>query len=151
MLYNCKVINCLNISKTITLHKICVYNKVIDIMQPLYLHKKITVSSNIHNINIRKKTLIYQCILTLIPTCNKQRDDEQRFVTCDLLLQRQKRKGFLHRVVNGDENWIHYYNPERKKSWGKPVRPYINIVSSSAKPNIHRSKLLLCIWCDQLR
>ncbi|KAG5307775.1 MOS1T transposase, partial [Pseudoatta argentina] len=26
----------------------------------------------------------------------------------ELLLQRQKRKGFLHRIVTGDEKWIHY-------------------------------------------
>ncbi|KAG5318734.1 MOS1T transposase, partial [Pseudoatta argentina] len=36
------------------------------------------------------------------------------------LLQRQKRKGFLHRIVTGDEKWIHYDNPKRRKSWGKP-------------------------------
>ncbi|KAG5318735.1 MOS1T transposase, partial [Pseudoatta argentina] len=38
----------------------------------------------------------------------------------ELLLQRQKRKGFLHRIVTGDEKWIHYDNPKRRKSWGKP-------------------------------
>ncbi|KAG5322818.1 MOS1T transposase, partial [Pseudoatta argentina] len=42
--------------------------------------------------------------------------DESR----ELLLQRQKRKGFLHRIVTGDEKWIHYDNPKRRKSWGKP-------------------------------
>ncbi|KAG5315673.1 MOS1T transposase, partial [Pseudoatta argentina] len=38
----------------------------------------------------------------------------------ELLLQRQKRKDFLHRIVTGDEKWIHYDNPKRRKSWGKP-------------------------------
>ncbi|KAG5315238.1 MOS1T transposase, partial [Pseudoatta argentina] len=40
----------------------------------------------------------------------------------ELLLQRQKRKGFFasHRIVTGDEKWIHYDNPKRRKSWGKP-------------------------------
>jgi len=33
----------------------------------------------------------------------KPRDLEKRFFTCEQLLQRQKRKGFLHRVVTGDE------------------------------------------------
>ncbi|KAG5320002.1 MOS1T transposase, partial [Pseudoatta argentina] len=36
-------------------------------------------------------------------------------VTCELLLQRQKRKGFLHRIITGDEKWIYYSNPMRKK------------------------------------
>ncbi|KAG5310818.1 MOS1T transposase, partial [Pseudoatta argentina] len=25
-----------------------------------------------------------------------------------------------HRIVTGDEKWIHYDNPKRRKSWGKP-------------------------------
>ncbi|KAG5322977.1 MOS1T transposase, partial [Pseudoatta argentina] len=29
-------------------------------------------------------------------------------------------KVFLHRIVTGDEKWIHYDNPKRRKSWGKP-------------------------------
>ena len=39
---------------------------------------------------------------------------------CAQLLERQRRKGFLHRIVNGDEKWIHYDNPKRRKSWGVP-------------------------------
>ncbi|KAG5307607.1 MOS1T transposase, partial [Pseudoatta argentina] len=42
------------------------------------------------------------------------------WVPYELLLQRQKRKGFLHRIVTADEKWIHYDNPKRRKSWGKP-------------------------------
>ena len=61
----------------------------------------------------------------------KLRDVERRFVTCELLLQRQKRKGFLHRIVPGDEKWIRYNIPKRRKLWGKPGRAS----TSSAKPN----------------
>ena len=74
----------------------------------------------------------------------KPRDVERLFVTCELLLQRQKMKGFLHRIVTGDEKWIHYDNRKRRKSWGKSGLAS----TSSAKPNIHGSKLL-CIWGDQ--
>jgi len=32
----------------------------------------------------------------------KPRDVERRFFTCEQLIQRQQRKGFLHRIVTGE-------------------------------------------------
>ncbi|CAK9812396.1 Mariner Mos1 transposase [Anthophora quadrimaculata] len=81
-----------------------------------------------------------------VPYDLKPRDVERRLFACEQLLQRQKRKGFLHRIVTGDEKWIYYDNPKRKKSWVKPGQA----VASTPKRNIHGSKLLLCIWWDQL-
>lgn len=46
-----------------------------------------------------------------VPHVLKDRDVERRLTMCELLLQRQNRKPFLHRIVTGDEKWIHYDNP----------------------------------------
>jgi len=76
-----------------------------------------------------------------VPYELKPRNVERRFFTCEMLLARHKRKGFLHRIVTGDEKWIHYDNPKKRKSWGPPG----HASTSTAKPNIHGKKLMLYI------
>lgn len=81
-----------------------------------------------------------------VPYELKPRDVERRFFTCEQLLQRHKRKSFLHRIVSGDEKWVHYDNPKRRATYGYPG----HASSSTAVQNIHGLKLMLCIWWDQL-
>ena len=50
-----------------------------------------------------------------VPYDLKPRNVERRLFACEQLLERQRRKGFLHRIVTGDENWFHYVNPKRRK------------------------------------
>jgi len=50
-----------------------------------------------------------------VPYKLKLRDVERRFFTCEQLIQRQQRKGFLHRIITGDEKWVFYDNPKKKK------------------------------------
>jgi len=70
---------------------------------------------------------------------------ERRQNTCQILFAKQKRKSFLHRIVTGDEKWIYFQNPKRKKFWVDPAQPSI----SSSRSNRFGRKTMLCVWWDQ--
>ena len=72
----------------------------------------------------------------------KPRDVKRRSFTCEQLLQRQIRKRFLYRIVIGDEKWIHYDNPKRRKSWGMSG----HASTSTTRPNIYGAKLVFYNW-----
>lgn len=80
-----------------------------------------------------------------VPHKLEPRQVERRFCTCEMLLERHKRKRFLHRIVTGDEKWIYYDNPKRKASYVKPGEAG----PSTPKREIHADKVMLCIWWDQ--
>ena len=69
---------------------------------------------------------------------------ERRQNTCQILLARQKRKSFLHRIVTGDAKWIYFQNPKRKKSWVDPAQPS----TFPSTPNRER-KTMLCVWWEE--
>lgn len=68
-----------------------------------------------------------------VPYKLKPSDIERCLLTCEHLLQRAKRKGFLHRIVTSNEKWIHYDNLKRRESGVKPGQPSTSVT----KPNIH--------------
>lgn len=80
-----------------------------------------------------------------LPYQLKERDIERRLVTCEMLLARQRSKSFLHRIITGDEKWVYYDNPKRRKSWVSRGEASTSV----PKRNIHGSKIMLCIWWDQ--
>jgi len=80
-----------------------------------------------------------------VPHELNDRQIERRQNTCQILLARQKRKSFLHRIVTDDEKWIYFQNPKRKKSWIDPAQSSI----SSSRPNRFGRKPMLCVWWDQ--
>jgi len=74
-----------------------------------------------------------------------ERQQENRKTICEMLLARYKRKSFLHRIVTGDEKWIYFENPKRKRSWVTPDESS----TSTARPNRYGRKTMLCVWWDQ--
>ncbi|GFX70390.1 mariner Mos1 transposase [Trichonephila clavipes] len=45
------------------------------------------------------------------------RQQENRKIACEMLLARYKCKSYLHRIVTGDEKWIHFENSKRNRSY----------------------------------
>jgi len=46
------------------------------------------------------------------------RDVEQHLFACEQLLEKQRRKGFLHRIVTEDEKWTYYDKSQAQQIMG---------------------------------
>jgi len=55
-------------------------------------------------------------IQKMVPHELNEKQQENRKITCEMLLTRYKRKSFLHRIVTGDEKWIYFENSKHKRS-----------------------------------
>ena len=75
-----------------------------------------------------------------IPCELKPRDVKRGCFACEQLIQRENRKGFLDRIVTGEEKCLHYDNPKRRKSWALPGHAFTSV----ARPDIHGAKVMFC-------
>ncbi|XP_035725548.1 histone-lysine N-methyltransferase SETMAR-like [Vespa mandarinia] len=62
-----------------------------------------------------------------------------RSITCNVLLQRHHTESFFDRLITGDEKWILYDNPKRKRQWLSPNES----PQSTAKPGLHPKRTLV--------
>ncbi|XP_043498446.1 histone-lysine N-methyltransferase SETMAR-like [Polistes fuscatus] len=77
-----------------------------------------------------------------VPHNLSEQNKANRSITCNLLLQRHNTEAFFDRLITGDEKWVLYDYPKRKRQW----LSLNEIPRSTAKPGLHPKKALLCVW-----
>jgi len=64
-----------------------------------------------------------------------------------MLLKWNEIEPFLKRMITGDEKWITYDNPTKKRSWIKKGEK----AQAIAKPGLTRKKVMLYVWWNWKR
>ncbi|XP_029669357.1 histone-lysine N-methyltransferase SETMAR-like [Formica exsecta] len=82
---------------------------------------------------------------TWVPHLLTERNKLNRMTVALSLLERNKKKPFLDRMVTGDEKWILYKNVQRKRTWKTAAEG----AEPVAKAGLHPMKVLLCVWWDR--
>ena len=108
----------------------------VEIARELGIDHK-TVLNHLHKAKYKKKLDVW------VPHELSVRNMMDRINICDTLLKRNEIEPFLKRMTTGDEKWITYNNPTRKKSWIKKGEK----AQAIAKPGLTRKKVM-CV-CDE--
>jgi len=85
----------------------------VEIARELGIDHKIVLNHLYKAIRYKKKLDVW------VPHELSVRNMMDRINICDTLLKRNEIESFLKRIITGDEKWITYDNPTRKRSWIK--------------------------------
>ena len=99
----------------------------VEIARELGIDHK-TVLNHLHKAGQKKKLEA-----VWVPHELSVRNMMDRINICDTLLKRNEIKPFLKKMIIGDEKWITYDNPTRKRSWIKKGKKAQAIVNSNRK------------------
>jgi len=77
------------------------------------LAEQLSVSQQVVSNRLREMGKIQKVGRWVLHELN-ERQMQRRKNTCEILLERYRRKSFLHRIVTGDEKWIFFENPKCK-------------------------------------
>jgi len=105
----------------------------VEIARELGIDHK-TILNHLHKTGYKKKLDIWVAHKLNV------RNMMDRINICDTLLKRNEIEPFLKRMITGDEKWITYNNPIRKRSWIKKREK----AQAIAKPGLTRKK----VWWD---
>ncbi|GBP69588.1 Mariner Mos1 transposase [Eumeta japonica] len=104
--------------------KICEYAELEELLEedlsPAQKEFALTLEVTQQAVSHRLKSLgMIHKQISWLPYKLKPKDIECRLCMSEMLLARHKEKN-LHRIVTGDEKWLHYDNPKRRKSGRLP-------------------------------
>ena len=95
-----------------------------------------TVLNPLHKVGYKKKLDVW------VPHELSVRNMMDRINICDTLLKRNETEPFVKRMITGDEKWITYDNPTRKKIMDRERRKG----ASNRKTWIDEEEGDMCVW-----